>query len=125
MVCMRESPGDFPGKVRRDDSSALWRPQLPRGPKDRDGSTVETDRYDGSSIPNTRQIKALPVAMKKSSVPRGENSSMSVFAAAMITATAIQAGGMPWLMTTHRHNASAPAKPDTVPPIDLRFTSPM
>src|SRR3954465_2145513 len=49
----------------------------------------------GNSIPNIRQISALPVAMKKSSVPLGEYSSMRVLAAAMIAATPSHAGGMP------------------------------
>jgi len=49
----------------------------------------------GNNIPNARQISALPVAMKKSSVPLGEKSSMSVLAIAMTTATPIHAGAKP------------------------------
>ena len=50
---------------------------------------------EDNNIPNARQINAFPVAMKKSSVPLGEKSSMSVLAIAMTTATPIHAGAMP------------------------------
>jgi hypothetical protein len=52
-------------------------------------------RYDRTNMPNTRQISALPVAMKKSSVPRGEKSSSAVLDTEITIASAIQAGGSP------------------------------
>ena len=60
---------------------------------------LSTRDQDGSMVPNARQINALAVAIKKSSVPRGENSSVSVLAIAMTIARPIHAGGSACPMT--------------------------
>src|SRR6266581_5719538 len=69
-------------------------------------------------------MSALLVAIVKSSVPRGEQTSSTVFDAVMITASTIHGGGSEWASTTQRQSASDPAKPLMVPSTDLRLTSP-
>ena len=53
-------------------------------------------------MPKTRQMSALPVAMKKSSVPRGEKSSSVVFEIEMTTASASHGAGRPFAASTRR-----------------------
>ena len=65
------------------------------------------------------------MAIVKSSVPRGENSSKSVFEIETATARANQTGGKPFASTSPRQIASDARKHAQVPAIDFLFTSPM
>ena len=78
-----------------------------------------------TQAPNAQQMSALPVAMVKSSVPRGESNSRAVLDIDTVTARAMNAAGKPLSNTMATLNTSPPTRPVTVPPTDLRFTSPM
>src|SRR2546426_11066290 len=69
-------------------------------------------------------MRALAVAIVKSSVPRGENSSKKAFDSAMTRARAIHAAGRSWAKTAQRQRASGARKAAQVPAIDFRLTSP-
>ena len=62
-------------------------------------------------MPKARQRSAFPVAIVKSSVPRGDHSSRTVFDNAIAKASAIHAGGREFAKTTARQTSSAAAKP--------------
>jgi len=68
---------------------------------------------------------ALALAIVKSSRPRGEKSSKSVFDTEMATARPTHAGPRPFARTSQRQIPSDPRKQAAVPATDLRFTSPI
>src|SRR6476659_4295996 len=101
MFCMKGVvPVAVPGaRSRRIIAVGDWESQAPRT---LDGQGLEYCSQDGNSTPKARQINALAVAMKKSSVPLGEYSSVRVLATAMAIARPIHAGGRPCETTIQR-----------------------
>src|SRR3569832_566589 len=69
-------------------------------------------------------MRAFAVAITKSSVPRGDQSSNREFDTAMVTARPNHAPPGELAPTSATQNTRPPMKPVSVPAIDLRFTSP-
>ena len=83
------------GPLVRGDRSQLGWSHRASGRRSRRTADPRTT-VQRTSAPKPQQISAFDVAMVKSSVPRGENSSKSVFDTASTIARPIHGAGRPW-----------------------------